>query len=66
MIDLLESIFNAFVFLLGILFIFVGGAAVGEKTTVFNIKNYFDKPYCEQVVIGNQTIKKCWKVVEIK
>lgn len=31
-----------------------------------DIKQYFDKPYCEETKLGNETIKKCWKVVEDK
>jgi len=37
-------------------------------TTVDNsrdIKAYFDKPYCEKVKLGTETISKCWKVVPV-
>lgn len=51
-----------------VLFIILGIVSVvdhniGQKT---NIKNYFDKPYCEEVKLGASKVKKCWKVVEVK
>lgn len=29
----------------------------------YDIRKYFDKPYCEEQKLGPEKIKKCWKVV---
>lgn len=32
----------------------------------YDIRKYYDKPYCESVKVLNQKVKKCYKLVEVK
>lgn len=31
----------------------------------YDIRQYYDKPYCEESKVGAETIKKCYNVVEV-
>jgi len=31
----------------------------------YDIRRYYEKPYCEKAKVGNTEIEKCYKVVEV-
>lgn len=32
----------------------------------YDVRKYYDKPYCEKQKVGNETVEKCYKLVEVK
>lgn len=38
-------------------------SSVSDK---FDIRKYYDKPYCEKAKVGNQDVEKCYKVIEVQ
>jgi hypothetical protein len=44
--------------------LFLGSMLADWDDKNFDIREYFNKPYCQEVKLGGQLIKKCWVVVE--
>lgn len=45
------------------------GIYLGSSNKVeqkYDLRSYYDKPYCEKQKVGNEMIKKCYKVIEVK
>lgn len=36
-----------------------------DQSKVPDIRNYFNKNYCEEAKVGKETIKKCYVVLEV-
>lgn len=49
--------------LLLIVVLFQGFVMWNQVPKKYDIRKFFDKPYCEEQQLGPEKIKKCWKVV---
>lgn len=47
-----------------ILLLLIAGLTTVDNS--YDIRKYYNKPYCEEVKVGAEKIKKCYKVVEVK
>lgn len=42
-----------------------GAAVIANFADTHFVNMYSDKPYCEEVSIGDRNYKRCWKAVEV-
>lgn len=52
----------------GLIFLFLFATVVNSCDQVneqYDIRKYYDKPYCEKAKVGNTEIEKCYKVIEV-
>lgn len=62
---ILDSIISFVLFVFGLTLIsFIGIGLISVLSP--NVTQYIKKPYCESAKLGDEVIKKCWKLVEIK
>lgn len=53
-------------YFIGLILGFLLASSVSVVESKYDIRSYYDKPYCEEFKVGADKIKKCYKVVEIK